>query len=307
MQPIRTAAFATLLAGTLTAGLAARGEIRPSQQPTPSAPAASAVTPVKGPSWLAHLGIPYRDTSLGRGSGRYGPGPNDPAVARTPVALAIEPSVTLSGQDLYRLNCQACHHAEGTGAPPEIRSVLPAVQGSSLDMMRRQLQHDGRASDAATARRRSDEARVALYRRIRLGGEKMPPHTHLRDADIDALYAYLTQLAAAPRAESAGRTTLTWAQLGENVVKGTCHICHDAVGPSPTGRALLEGTIPALSVVLAQKSVVEFVNKVRSGAPVFMGDPPMHYRGRMPVFDYLKDQEIAAAYSFLAAFPPQAK
>src|SRR5262245_34936597 len=56
------------------------------------------------------------------------------------------------------------------------------------------------------------------------------------------------------------------------------------------GRALLEGTIPALSAVLAQKSVAEFVDKVRSGAPVFMGDPPMHYRGRMPAFDYLKDR-----------------
>ena len=31
------------------------------------------VTPVAGSSWLNHLGIRYRDTSLGRGAGRYGP------------------------------------------------------------------------------------------------------------------------------------------------------------------------------------------------------------------------------------------
>ena len=44
-----------------------------------------------------------------------------------------------------------------------------------------------------------------------------------------------------------------------------------------------------------------------TGAPVYMGDPPLHYRGRMPVYDYLKDQEIAAGYAFLAAYPPQTK
>jgi len=306
MHRIRTAMFVTLVAGLLSSGLAARAAIGGQEKHAP-ARTPSLVTPVAGTSWLNHLGITFRDTSLGRPSGHYGPGPNDTAVVHKPVSLEVVSSVSLTGADLYRLNCQACHHAEGTGAPPEVRSVLPAVQGSSLEMMRKQLQHDGRAVDEATARQRTREARDALYRRILLGGEKMPPHRHLRDADVNALYAYLTQLAGTPGTHSAGQTTVSWAQLGENVVKGTCHICHDAVGPHPTGHALLEGSIPALNVVLAQKSVTEFVDKVRSGAPVYMGEPPMHYRGRMPVFDYLKDEEIAAAYSFLAAFPPQAK
>jgi mono/diheme cytochrome c family protein len=307
MRPIRTAGFAILLIGTLTAGLAARanGVLRQTKQS--AAPAGAIVTPVAGPSWLNRLGIRYRDTNLGRGSGRYGASPNDPAVERKPVALLIEPSVVLTGADLYRLNCQACHHAEGTGAPPEVRSVVPAVQGSSLEMMRRQLQHDGRAGPGTAARDKASEARLALYRRIQLGGEKMPARGHLQQSDIDMLYAYLTQLAGSPDARPQTRTTVTWARLGENVVKGTCHICHDAVGPRPSGRALLEGAIPPLTVLLADKPVVEFVNKVRTGAPIYMGDPPMHYRGRMPVFDYLKDQEVAAAYSFLTTYPPQRK
>jgi mono/diheme cytochrome c family protein len=135
----------------------------------------------------------------------------------------------------------------------------------------------------------------------------MPPRAHLQTADIDMLYAYLTRLAGAPDRRAQTQMTVSWPRLGENVVKGTCHICHDAVGPRPTGRALLNGAIPSLGSLLADKPVTEFVNKVRNGAPVFMGDPAMHHRGRMPVFYYLKDQEIAAAYLYLTTYPPQPK
>ena len=36
------------------------------------------------------------------------------------------------------------------------------------------------------------------------------------------------------------------------------------------------------------------------------GDPAFHYRGRMPVFSFLQDVEVAAAYLFLVDYPPQA-
>ena len=36
-----------------------------------------------------------------------------------------------------------------------------------------------------------------------------------------------------------------------------------------------------------------------------MGRPSFHYRGRMPVSYYLQDVELAAAYDFLVAYPPQ--
>jgi hypothetical protein len=89
------------------------------------------------------------------------------------------------------------------------------------------------------------------------------------------------------------------------VVKGTCHICHDAVGPRLSGEALLlKGTIPSLSTVLEDKPVADFIRKVRSGAPVMTKDPVFHYRGRMPVFSYLQDAEVAAAYMFLVDYPP---
>ena len=303
MPRVSTTGVTLLLAAAQATALAAQDDRSRHAAP---ARADTAVTAAAGPSWLTHLGIRFDDTSLGRGSSRYGAAPDEPAVMRKPVTLAVERTVTLTGADLYRLNCQACHRAEGTGAPPEVRSVLPAVQGSSLAMMRAQLQRDGRMA-VGTPQSRSTEARDALYRRIRLGGEHMPPRGHLREPELDALYAYLSGLAHTPDAPAPRRVAVSWAHLGEHVIKGTCHICHDAAGPPPTSRALLEGAIPPLSALLSGTPVAEFVNKVRSGAPVYMGDPPRHYRGRMPVYDYLTDQEIAAGYAFLSAYPPRAK
>jgi mono/diheme cytochrome c family protein len=136
----------------------------------------------------------------------------------------------------------------------------------------------------------------------------MPAFAHLQKADIDAIYAYLTHLAGTPDAPPQLRKTASWDRLGELVVKGTCHICHDAVGPRPSGEGLyIKGTIPPFTTLLEDKPVADFVTKVRSGAPVTTGDPVFHYRGRMPVFSYLQELEVAAAYTFLIDYPPQAR
>ena len=269
----------------------------------------AAVTPVAGPSWLNHLNTKYGDTSLGRGAGRYGPAPTDPVPApapRTSTSFVRGKPVVLTGRDLYRVNCQACHRAEGTGSPPEIKSVLDLVQGSSMSLVRRQLQEAGKTASPATVRTQATRARTELERRIREGGQRMPPLGHLQGADIEALYAYLTELARAPDSQRQSGRTVSWVRLGEQVVKGTCHICHDAVGPRPTGEAMLQGAIPPLTVLVADNPQVEFIRKALSGAPVVMGRPSFHYRGRMPVFYYLQDGEVAAAYDFLVSYPPQA-
>jgi hypothetical protein len=36
-----------------------------------------------------------------------------------------------------------------------------------------------------------------------------------------------------------------------------------------------------------------------------MGEPPFPHRGRMPVFNYLRDEEVAAGYMYLVAYPPK--
>lgn len=264
------------------------------------------VTAVAGPSWLNHLNISYRDTGLGRGSGRYGPAPTEPQLAQGPLTPFVSGKPTvLTGADLYRMNCQACHRAEGTGAPPEIRSLIYLVQGSSFELVRRQLQQQKKAAPE-NVRRQATAARATLSLRIHRGGQRMPPLEHLDTTDVDVLYPYLTQLAEAPDSPRPSRRTVSWARLGEQVVKGTCHICHDAVGPRPSSEAMRQGVIPPLSAVVADNSQSEFIRKVRNGAAVFVGRPLEHYRGRMPVFYYLRDQELGAAYDFLLAYPPQA-
>ncbi len=275
MRWITTAAMALGVISALHAG--AGGEA-----PDPT------VTAVAGQSWLHTLGVDYRDTSLGRGSGRYGPNPSDLATDRKPLKVTLTDTMTVTGEDLYRMNCQACHRAEGTGAPPEIKSMIPVVQGSTLQEMRGKV------------------TREDLYTRIEKGGQKMPARAHLTRADIDVLYTYLTRLAGADtKTAKNGSETVSVDRLGENVVKGTCHICHDATGPRPTDKALLAGAIPPLSVVMSDKSILEFVNKVERGAVTVMGEPPVPHRGRMPVFYYLTDNEIAAAYKYLHTYPPK--
>lgn len=244
-----------------------------------------AVTPVSGQSWLHKLGVEYRDTSLGRGAGRYGPNPSDLATTRPPLKVTLTDKMTVSGADLYRMNCQACHRAEGTGAPPEIKSMLPVVQGSTLQQL----------SGAVT--------RADLYTRIEKGGQKMPSRGHLQRADVDVLYSYLTKLAGKNANET--KETISADRLGENVVKGTCHICHDATGARPSDKAMLEGAIPSLASLMSDKAIVDFVNKAERGAPTVMGEPPAPHRGRMPVFYYLTDNELAAAYKYLHAYPPK--
>jgi len=246
-----------------------------------------AVTPVAGPSWLQRLGILYRDTSLGRGAGRYGPGPGDLATDRKPLVVSLTPTMTVTGADLYQVNCQACHRAEGTGAPPEIKSVLAALQGSTLHDMRGKL------------------TREQFNERLAKGGQKMPPREYLQAADVDLLYTYLTTFGATATTRARATETISVDRLGEQVVKGTCHICHDATGPAPSAQALLEGARPSLAGIMTNTSILEFVNKVERGAPAMMGEPAAAHRGRMPVFYYLTDTELAAAYKFLHGYPPK--
>ena len=300
--------LAVLLIGGMTAGrrsMAAGRDALPRRQANQATKSTEpVVTPVTGSSWLNRKGIKYRDTSLGRGAGRYGPGPDEPAPERKPLALPLERSVRLTGADLYRLNCQACHRAEGTGAPPEVRSVLPAVQGSSFEAMRQKLRLDGTAGASAEARRQAIQAKRDLYVRIQHGGQKMPPREHLQESDLDMLYAYLTELASTPDARPLAAKTVNWERLGEHVVKGTCHICHDAVGPSP-GQAPLNGDIPSFKTLWRPR--MSWTSSPRSAAgrrrlwATFRSTPEGGCRSSItsPI-------RIAAAYVFLNTFPPQA-
>ena len=86
------------------------------------------------------------------------------------------------------------------GTPPEIKSVLGLVQGSSVELVRQHLQQEGKAATRSAAHAEATRAQADLYQRIQKGGQRMPALAHLQEADIDVLYAYLTQLAGSPDA-----------------------------------------------------------------------------------------------------------
>jgi hypothetical protein len=78
------------------------------------------------------------------------------------------------------------------------------------------------------------------------------------------------------------------------------------VNPNP--QQVLDGAIPPLRTLTRRMNLAEFVRKVTHGAPIVMGMAPFSYqdsyRGRMPVFVYLTEEEAADAYLYLTAYPP---
>jgi len=171
--------------------------------------------------------------------------------------------------------------------------------------MRQRMEERGRPISAAFAEELALGSRGDVLTQLRDGGEKMPAFDHLDRTEANAVLAYLDLLANVPAAEHPQITIVEAAsRVGEHVVKSTCHVCHDATGPWPGPEALMSGAIPSLTSLVRQRSVADVIQKVRHGAPVIMGRTQMAYRGRMPLFDYLTDSEVSAAYTYLLAYPP---
>jgi mono/diheme cytochrome c family protein len=262
----------------------------------------SPVTEVRGESWLKHLHRTFDETSMGK-TGRLGP----PDLVQQPSRLAVGASqtVTLSGADVYRLNCRGCHGEFGAGAPPEINSVINPVRATSVAAIMARLKTAGANVSRADATRLAEQSKSMLLQRLHNGGEDMPAFPQLSAADIKVLTGYLKQLAEVPGAEH-GSVQASPLRVGELIVKSTCHTCHSATGENPTPRELSDGAIPPLSTLTSRVSRAEFVRKVTQGAPVVMGEPALLYRGRMPVFYYLSEEEAADVYEYLVEYPPAA-
>ncbi len=267
------------------------------------------VTAVTGESWLTHLNRPFGETSMGK-TGRLGPPAPAPGEESAPWRPEMSPSstahvVTLHGSDLYRLNCQGCHGESGQGAPPEINSVINPVRATSVALVMERMKTAGMDISHADAAKLAQQSNTALLQRLHNGGQDMPAFPHLNDAEIRSLIAYLKQLAGVPGAGSEQLAVKeSSVRVGEHIVKTTCHTCHNAAGPDPEPQQIWDGAIPPLSTLTVRKSQDEFIHKVTHGAPVLMGTPPMLYRGRMPVFHYLSEEEAADVYLYLTLYPP---
>ena len=268
-----------------------------------------AVTAVTGETWLTHLNRPYGQTSMGK-TGRLGPpapAPGEDAPRWHPELSTSSAAqvVTLHGFDLYRLNCEGCHGESGQGAPPEINSVINPVRATSVALVMERMKTAGMDISHADAAKLAQQSNTALLQRLHNGGQDMPPFPHLNEAEIRSLFAYLKQLAGVPGAESEQvAVSESSVRIGEHIVKSTCHTCHSAIGADPEPQQLWDGAIPPLSALTTRKSQPEFIRKVTQGAPVLMGTPPMLYRGRMPVFYYLSEEEAADVYLYLTRYPP---
>src|SRR5271165_5430103 len=311
MPLLKNSQSLTIAAWMLLAGHFGYAQTNPSSAPMHNEVGSKdiAVTAVTGESWLTHLNRPFGETSMGR-TGRLGPpapAPAEEAARWLPASSSNVTTqvVTLHGSDLYRLNCQGCHGESGQGAPPEINSVINPVRSTSVALVMERMKTVGMDMSRADAAKLAQQSNTALLQRLHNGGQDMPAFPHLNETEIRSLVAYLKQLAGVPGAGSeqlaVGESSL---RIGEHIVKSTCHTCHSASGADPEPQQIWDGEIPPLSTLAARKSQPEFIRKVTHGAPILMGTPPMLYRGRMPVFYYLSEQEAADVYLYLTLRPP---
>ena len=266
------------------------------------------VTPVSGPSWLNHLRISFDATSMGR-MGQNTPPPTvryEPKWNQLAGSEDLNGRFILSGSDLYRLDCESCHQPDGRGSPPEIRSLIEPIQATSAALLEQRMKAAGRPITSAMARDMAASGEAAVRDRLKHGGQKMPSFEHLEGEEVEALLAFLRQLAGIPGAQNQQiRITEPFARVGEHLAKGTCHICHSATGPGTDPQALLRNVLPSLASFPREKTIFQVLQKVRVGAPIEMGPLRQPSGGRMPVFSYLTDEEVAAAYLYLIIYQPR--
>ena len=282
----------------------------------------------QGPSWLKHLGLTVSQTRMGQiggtGAPPASPNGNPQPSSGAPVGPAKLNSViqrflstfrsnperapailnekfAVSGSDLYRWNCQGCHGPDGQGSLPEINSVLGPVQGTSAVMTRKRMEARGIDADDDMIQEVTELAEASLRDRFQHGGKNMPSFEYLRADEVEALFGYLEKLASVPPTKRDGLLVPeSAARVGEHIVRGTCHVCHDATGPGSGHTAMTQGTIPSLASIPKDHSLSGVVHQVQYGSCSTMkltgGDV-------MPAYPYLTEEEIAALY--LVAYSPR--
>ncbi len=264
---------------------------------------------LNGPSWIKHLNLPLSQTHMGQMGGNgaaKSSGSLDANIQRFLALLRTQPqqaSAALNekfqatGADLYRWNCQSCHGANGEGVAPEINSVIGPVQGTSPVLTRKRMEARGLDVDEDMVQQVTELAEASLRDRLQHGGKNMPSFEYLRADEVEALYGYLEKLASVPPGKRDGLLVPeSAARVGEQIVRGTCHVCHDATGPGAGQAALLQGTIPSLASFAKENSLSGVVHQVHYGS---CGMVKATGADAMPAYPYLTDEEIAAVY-FLA-------
>lgn len=253
------------------------------------------VTPVSGPSWLNRLTLRFDLSCMGR-TGRWGPKPLHSGEDGSPLPKLREGQFHLTGEDLYRLSCRSCHRPDGRGCGSEIKSLIEPVRAASVTMVQANMTARGLSIPMSLAQTLASQAAQTLYDRLKNGGEKMPPYRHLSSREVEALLGYLRKLAGDSGLKTPPSVPASPLRVGELLVKGTCHICHDTLRPIQW-YINNDQDIPPLAELPRTRSLQQFLSKVLRGAAT-----PQEKRGRMPIFSYLTEEEVTAAYNYLLLF-----
>ncbi|MBP7588427.1 MAG: c-type cytochrome [Thermoanaerobaculia bacterium] len=246
-------------------------------------------TAATGPSWLDKLGRNFDKSSLGR-VGALGPNEQDPELAAPAPRDGswLRNGFAVRGADLFRFTCRSCHGAAGRGMPPEILPLTPLVQATSAEWQKQQ--GEGAAGRAQLAEK-------LLQHQLTAGGRSMPGFDFLSSDESEALLGYLEHFAGVADPKHADNTLqLPVDRIGEVIVKGTCQTCHEAA--SSRGVRATSSQIPPLAGMTASDPVGLFVAGARH-----RGQHGLNGKG--PELTYLRDQELKAAYFYLAAYPPR--
>jgi mono/diheme cytochrome c family protein len=280
-------------------------------------PPVAPVTKPQGGSWLRILAITVDTTQIGHMGGAGTPAesedaPEFHALVHRIVALAgtreaaartsLEVAFTAGGADIYRLNCRSCHGPRGHGAAPEVASIVGVAGALSPAVIERNVVARTGRVRPDVAQQLAEQTERLVRERLRDGGKAMPPFRHLSEPEIEALLEYLKELGGAPAPTLRKmRTPESVARIGEHVVQGTCRICHDATGPGAGHMMMMAGRIPALASIPDEVSLEAVVHKVRHGWSEMTS--MAHQMSRMPIFSYISEEEVAAAYVYLAYYP----
>jgi mono/diheme cytochrome c family protein len=276
---------------------------------------------VQGPSWLKHLGLTVSQTHMGQmgGTDPVSGSPHakpeltsaapaasnnlDPIIQRflstfrsgpEQASELLKEKFVVAGSDLYRWNCQGCHGPDGKGAMPEINSLLAPVQGTSIALTRKRMEARGIEADDDMIKEVSELAEASVRDRLQHGGKSMPSFEYLRADEVEALFGYLEKLAGVPPTKRDGLLVPeSAARVGEHIVRGTCHICHDATGPGGGHTAMMQGTIPSLASIPREHSLSGVVHQVQYGSSGMMKIVGAEV---MPAYPYLKQEEAVAVY-----------
>jgi mono/diheme cytochrome c family protein len=310
-----------LLLALLVPALAV-AQTAPTATPTPP----GTTLPLSGPSILRGLALTVEMSPLGRLGDGDTPRSALPRAftdavrkalpltgVRDKAALeSLRAKFPVSGADIYRLNCRSCHGPAGAGKPPAVASIIGPSRALSPAQHEAAMKAAGAEPKPELARQLALHAEEALRERLAKGGNKpnlpyletMPPFAYLSEPEVVALTDYLKQLGGvAPTGAAVRKVNQSALRIGEQLVRGTCRVCHDSTGQAGGHAMMMSGLVPALANLPEQMSLDGVVHKVRHGWTSLAGMATP--ASRMPVYSYLSDEEVAAAYLYLAYLPPQ--